>query len=235
MLCAGLLASYHTFQNVLALILFSGLPVAAKESVLNIWFLVWVFFTVFIFGIFFWSVRILLQQRASWKTFAARNGMDYAPGRMLQPPTLYGTYRGTVVKVFSQQQQTQDNRGARFRTVIQATLPAGMKTEGVIASADNKGFVTSLNLEHEVRPDFSGWDESILVRASDPAALKAYLTDERCRSLGAIMTIKTMPCVFLFDQNVAYLRFETADPLIDPDKMDRLLVKVAEAAKSLSP
>jgi hypothetical protein len=202
---------------------------------LNIWFLVWVFFTVFILGMFVWSLRILFQQRLAWKALAARHKLDYAPGRMLQPPVLYGTYKGIVLKVFSEQQATADNRGARFRTVIQATLPAGIQTEGVITSADNKAFADSLNLEKTLQPDFAGWDSGIVVRTSDPEALKPYLTPDRCRSLNAVMTIKNVPCILIFDPTTMYLRFETSDPLHDTERLERMLGKVAEAAKILSP
>ncbi len=202
---------------------------------MNIWLLIWVFAVVFIFGIFVWSMQILFKQKKAWADFAKKNTLQYTPGALMKSPSVNGLYKGYPLSVFSEEQPTPDQRGRRFRSVLQFELPSGMPTEGVVASGEGHGFANSLtDLTHVIVPEIPGFPQTVLIRTSNHEELKPYLTDERYKSLQALMTIKSISAVFIFDRSATFLRFETSDPLADSGKLERLCAKIAEHAKVLS-
>lgn len=201
---------------------------------MNIWFLLWVFLAVFICGVFLWSMQILFQQKRAWADFAKKNSLNIQQIALLKSPIVRGRYKDFETIVYSEEQATADQRGRRFRTIIQLDLGSPMPVEGVVTSADAAAFAHSLaDLTQTLVPDAPGWDNSIIVKTSDLGVLRPYLTPERCRSLVALMTIKSISCIFIFDRKASYLRFETPDPFHEMGKLDRMCSKIAEHAKVL--
>jgi hypothetical protein len=201
---------------------------------LSIWFIVWVFLVVFICGIFGWSMQILIKQKRSWADFAKKNGLQYIPGPMMRSPAVQGTYKNFPLAVYSEEQPTPDQRGRQFRTIIQVELPSGMPVEGVVASSANRSFAEGLiDLTETVKADYPGWDDSILIKTRDAELLKPFFNNERYRSLLALMTIKSISCVFIFDLTSTFLRLETADPFHEMGKLERICSKIIDQARVL--
>lgn len=203
---------------------------------MNLWFLVWVFLSVFICGIFLWSLQILFKQKQIWGKFAKKNGLEITNPALLKSPVISGVYKGFPLEIFSEAQATEDQRGRRFRTVIQFELPQGMPTEGIVASRKYHAFANTLiDLTTRITPDVPGWSPEILIKTKNVEALTPYLTQARYNTLMTLMTTKSFNTVFIFDTNTTILRIETPDPLYDLEKMDRLCAKLEEYARALSP
>lgn len=204
---------------------------------MNLWFLVWVFLSVFICGIFFWSLEILLKQKRVWAQFAKKAGLDVTNPGLLKSPVVNGLYKGFPLQLFSEPQATEDQRGRRFRTIIQFELPQGMPTEGVVASRHYHPFAHGLiDLTQRYTPDVTGgWSADVLILTKNVDLLKPYLTQARLNTLSGLMTTKTFNSVLIFDANTTILRIETADPLYTLDKLERLVAKIEECARALSP
>lgn len=197
--------------------------------------MLWVFVAFFIFGIFFWSASILFQQKRAWALFAKRAGLQYLKGALFKSAVVRGGYQGFPLTIFSEEQGSTDKRNRRFRTIIQFELPVGMPVEGIVTSPEGHAFANGLlDLTETVIPDVPGWDTSILIKTKSAETLKTYLTPERYKSLQTLQTIKSLNCIFIFDLSASFLRFESADPFSDADKLDRLCAKIAEHAKVLS-
>lgn len=122
----------------------------------------------------------------------------------------------------------------RFRTIIQLELPAPMPTPGVVASAEAGNFARALTLKETYVPEFEFWNKGIVLMTDDVEAIKIYLTEERCKSLTALMTIKAIACILIFNDKNTYLRFETADAFDDAGRLERFVQKTLEHAKILS-
>ncbi len=201
---------------------------------MNIWFMLWVFLSVFILGAFFWSLRILIKQKNSWKKFSKRHGLEYQPGGLMSSPTVMGTFRGYGVSVVSEPQLDTDGRTRRYRTVIQVEMKAGMPTEGVIASARMRGIAAQLDLQETFTPENAEWDGGIYLRTKSAELLAPYFTDKRIKAMNALMTINGVNVLFIFNEKDTLMRFETPDPLEDVTRMERLIGKVIDAADILS-
>ncbi len=200
---------------------------------MNIWFLIWVFLAVFITGIFLWSMQILFRQKRSWTEFAKRNQLQILTPAVFRSPMLSGTIKNIPFRLFSEEQSTEDQRGRRFRTILQFEV-GPMPVEAILATKSYHNFANGLvDLTETYIPDFPGWDTSILIKTSNIALLKLYLTEERLRTLQALLTIKTFNAFYLFDRTTGYLRLETPDPFTDLQKLERMTSKVADQVEIL--
>lgn len=201
---------------------------------MNIWFLLWVFLAIFMFGLFGWSFHILLRQKRAWGQFAKKHNLTVTQGRLFSSSSVAGYFKAFPLYIYSEEQAINQTGTRRFRTIIQMDLPAPMAAPGVIASADGANFVNSLGLKDTVVPEVSSWNKSILFKTDHPEQLKFYITEERAKSLNALMSIKTIACILIFDEKNTYLRFETPDAFDNADKLERFINKAAEHAKVLS-
>lgn len=201
---------------------------------MNIWFTLWVFITVFIMGIFFWSMAILFRQKQAWGAFAKRHQMTFMPNGFFRSPAMRGVIRGFVTTIFSEEQTTQDNRGRRFRTVVQIDLPVGMPVEGVVTSPELRSFADMMQLSQDVLPSVPDWNKNIVFKTSSVEKMLPFLTPERIKTLNAIMSAKSINCIFVYNERETLLRFETADPLDDVEKIEKFVGKTLESAKILS-
>lgn len=186
------------------------------------------------FGLFGWSFHILLRQKQAWAQFARKHDLTLTPGRLFSSSSVAGYFKSYPLYIYSEEQAVNQTGTRRFRTIIQMDLPAPMPAPGIIASHDGANFVNSLGLKESVTPDVSSWNKNIIFKTDNPEALKSYVTEERAKSLNALMSIKTIACILIFDENNTYLRFETPDAFDNADKLDRFVTKAAEHAKVLS-
>ncbi len=201
---------------------------------MNIWFTLWVFITVFIMGIFFWSMAILFRQKQAWAVFAKRHQMAFTPNAFFRSPAMRGAIHGFVTTVFSEEQTTQDNRGRRFRTVVQIDLPVGMPVEGVVTSPELRSFANMMQLPQDLVPSATDWNKNIVFKTANVEKMLPFLTPERVKTLNAIMSAKSVNCIFVYNERETLLRFETADPLDDVEKIEKFVSKTLESAKILS-
>ncbi|MBE2192193.1 MAG: hypothetical protein KDJ26_08320 [Alphaproteobacteria bacterium] len=201
---------------------------------MNIWFMLWVFFAVFIMGVFFWSLQILMRQKTAWKQVAKRHNLNYVAGGMMSSPIMSGAFRNYGLSVYSEAQLDEDARGKRYRTVIQMELKSGMPTEGVIASAKLSAVASQLDLQEVYTPDTPDWNHGTYIRTRSEELLAPYFTPARTKAINALMTINGVNVLFVFNEKDTLLRFETPDPLDDVSKMERLINKIADAADILS-
>lgn len=201
---------------------------------MNIWFLLWVFLTVFLIGLFGWSFHILLRQRRAWVQFGKKNNLAVNERGMFASVSITGMLRTLPFYLYSEEQAVGTNGGRRFRTIIQIELPGPMPVPGIVASADAANFARGLNLREAYVPEFDFWNKNIVVLTDNAEGLKPYMTEERCRSLNAVMTIKSIASILIFDDKNVYLRFETADPFDNAAKLQRFVDKAMDQAKILS-
>lgn len=201
---------------------------------MNIWFMLWVFFSVFILGVFFWSLQILMRQKNAWKKFAKRHKMEYIAGSALSSPVVRGAFRGHAVSVYSEPQIDNDSRGPKYRTVVQFDMRPGMPTEGVVSSPKLGAVLSGIHLPEALHPDHPDWNKDIYVRTQSAELLGPYFTEARTRALNSLMTVKNVNVLFIFNEKETLLRFETPDPLDDDSKLERLVNKIADAADILS-
>lgn len=206
-------------------------PIGVSE--LNIWFMLWVFFSVFVLGIFFWTILILLRQKTAWQEFAKRNSLFFTRKGVLDSAVVNGLYKGFPVTVFSESQSDDSARGRRFRTIVQFDLPPGMPTEGVAASPALELFVKNLPLAEYYVPT-GEWDKRSLVKTMNPKALGEYFTPDRVRVLNGLMSVSGLNTLFVFNERETLLRVESPDPMSDSAKLDRLVSKVADVVRVMS-
>lgn len=199
---------------------------------MNIWFFLWILFSVFVLGIFFWSIRTLLMQRRAWRTFATALNLTYQNGdRFLSSPSVNGSLGSYGFSLHTEQLRTDDMRGERFSMVVEFSLRRGLPTFGAVATKRLVPFLDTLDMPQSWRPEDAEWDESWVVRARNVTVAQTYLTPERRETIKKIFRMKALSVMFVFDRQDAVLRIETADPLIDSQKLEKIVRGLAAQLK----
>lgn len=199
------------------------------------WIFIWLLLSVFVIGIFLWSIRILYEQKRAWRAFATKMKLDYKPGRLTEAPTITGMIRNHRVSFFSGAQKTTDMRSERFVTVIEIELGKGMPTGGAVATKDYEAFLQGLAMNETFMPDNPEWDPGYLIRARNGEALRAWLTLDRQQALKTVFNMKNAIVLFLFDELECVLRIETSDPLRKAEHMEKIMKKLLAIGARLSP
>lgn len=188
------------------------------------WIFIWAILSSFVLVIFFWSIRILLQQKSAWRAYADKTKLTYSPGpRFLSSPSLSGMIGLYGFGLYTEEQQTADTRTARFNTVLEIALRRGLPTTGAMGTPLAVPLIQSLRLEQTYVPDDKEWDPTWMARARHGAMLKAYLTPPRLEIIKKIFKMKVLSALFVFDQQDAVLRIETADPLNNKDRLEKIV------------
>lgn len=200
---------------------------------MNIWIVIWAFFATFIMGITLWSFRILLQQKQAWGQFAKRHNLECASKAFMKSPVVSGAIRDYFITVMSVEEDDDDGRGRYFRSVIQFNLKNPMPVEGVIASAWLRRAAGALKLPQEGASEMTAIGHGTIVSSQNSAKLSPYFTKERVQALSAMAAVKNAAMIFIFNEQEAFLRFETADALDDVTRLEKLVNKVIDAAKVL--
>lgn len=202
---------------------------------MNFWLFIWVVLAVFILGIFFWSIQILLRQKTTWKAFAKANGLAYEKKGFLESPIVNGKYDGLGLTIYSEEQLVNDASKRQFRSIILVHIEEGYPTGGVIGTGANKNFINQLNLPKIYTPELSKWDEDISLHVQDEKNAKAFFNNERLSALHKLLHIKESEALFIFDEKESYYRYETANPLDNLEGLNKRVSAIVKQCHPLSP
>ncbi|MCB9989511.1 MAG: hypothetical protein H6868_09320 [Rhodospirillales bacterium] len=198
------------------------------------WVFVWLLLSSFLLGIFFWQSQILWQQKKAWSAFAQKNSLQYIPGKFSEAPSVTGKIGRHHISLFSDSRMMEDMRSRRFMTVVEIVLGCKMPAGGVVATFGMKPFVDTLIFHEEIKPEMEGWGAENLVRTDEEKMMKAFLTPERLKVLQSIFSMKGANAIFLFDKEAVAFRIETADPLHNSERIDKIVKQFLRGADKLS-
>lgn len=195
---------------------------------MNFWLFIWVVLAVFVLGIFFWSMQILLRQKSAWKAFAKANELGYQSGKFLESPVVNGKYKGMGLTIYSEEQPVDDASRRQFRSIILLHIEESYPTGGLIGTEANKNFIEQLNLPKRYTPSAKSWDKNMVFHVQDDKKAKSFFVKDRLTALHKLLHIKDSEGLFIFDDKEGYYRYETASPL---DNLDGLKKRVDALVK----
>ncbi len=202
---------------------------------MNIWIFIWAVVAVFVLGISFWSMQVLFKQKKAWKKLAKSLNLSYQEQAFLASPVVDGLYNKYHITLYSEEQATQDSARRQFRTVLVIAFQEGFPTGGAIASAGRRPFVEGLRIEEGHKPEFKGWNGNIVFHTQDNDIMSSFMDERRYQALHRIMNLTGKEAIFIFDDKEAYYRLETADPLTDPESVEKMIKKILKECDVLRP
>lgn len=201
---------------------------------MNIWFLLWAVLSTALIYFLVWTLVILYRQKKAWRAYATHRKLRYSSRSFFGAPKIDGVIDGYTVSLFTGEHQAPEARGTRKLTAIEVNLSSVMPFDGAIASGGMMDIVTEMGFYDEVKPDIENWDsDQFIVRSDQKAAMAAYLTQERLKSLIALMKQKNAWTIVAFRNGISLLRLDTPLPLDDMEKIDRILKRMLQMAKLL--
>ncbi len=190
---------------------------------INIWILLWVLLSAFVAGAFVWSMNVLFAQKKSWEKFASKYKLKFDQGKLFSSPAVHGMFNGLRVNVYSEQQATLDARGSRFRSVVEIMGTSTLPMSGAIASGDLVNLVEVLELPDQFVPKVDLWSPGYLAKTDSKKDMDEFLSEERMKSMHRLFKNERSSFLTIFDTEDLLLRYETNDPLHDPNRIDKLV------------
>lgn len=153
----------------------------------------------------------------------------------MQASAVDGNYRGYRIGLFSEGKIEENRRGfVRFRTVIEVIFGENMPTRGAFGNTDANGVVQYLNYGTTyIMDEKPNWDKNYLITTEDHEFLKEYLTPTRLKGLNSFFKLNKTTTMFVFNERDSFLRLETANPLTEPERVEKLINKIVHLAEAL--
>ena len=187
------------------------------------WIIIWVLLSAILIGASVWSQRILLAQKKAWQDFAKGKSFSYNPGTFMGPAEMTGTVGDYKVSFFTAERQTLDVRSKRYVTVVEINVQDGLVDGGVMGTKEMQPFMQTLDRLHPYKINHAGWDAdlSVFVRHDEP--IDRYLTPARIDAAMQLLKTKNADVLLIFNDREIVVRLETADPMQDAAKIDKIL------------
>lgn len=192
----------------------------------TIFWLIWFVLSAFVLSVYGWSLRILFQQKAAWKSFAEKNKIEYRAEKVTTPPYISGRYKGYRLYAYTGIQTTSDISGQRFVTIIEIEMGRGIPVPGAVGTKNLGSFILGLNFEQEYVPNSKYWKTDYVLKTRNLAVMKSYMTEKRLKALHTLFSMKNSSVLYFFDDLESVLRIETSDPMRDPVRMEKILERI---------
>ena len=92
-----------------------------------------------------------------------------------------------------------------------------------------------MKIEEVHKPDFKGWNASVVFHTQDDKKLSKFMNEARYKTLHKLMNLKDKDTMMIVDDKEGYYRVETADPLTNPDVIKKMLDKFVKECEVLRP
>ncbi len=202
---------------------------------MSLWFLLWFVLSFILLGATFWSTIILLQQKKSWSRYAAKKDLIFTRGTFFGSASVEGTINGYEISLFSATQQRADARQNRQLTVLQVTADHSFIDAVACGTNEMLPFIKSLESvsHHEIKT--KSWNKKHYVMSRHKKAIDEYLTEERVKVLGSVLGMPNADILVLLDGNGGVIRIETANPLQDAAKLEKIVNNIMAGFQKLRP
>lgn len=197
------------------------------------WIFLWIVISSIILGIFGWSQWILIQQKRAWKILANKYKLEYKPRKFTESAVVTGKFQGYRLNLFSDAYRTGDARGERYVTVIEIEICKGMPTGAAMGTESVREFVDQLSFRQSFVPEHEKWRDEYILRTRDVQLTVDYLTRPRLDALTSLFAMKNATILFFFDEMDSILHIETLDPLRDPARLERIIMRLIQTARVL--
>lgn len=204
---------------------------------MNIWIFLWLIVAIIILGSSSWAYLLLFRQKAVWAEFARKHKLTFTNNGWLQAPQVRGVmHKNLTLTLYTEQQVAADGRNQRYRNVVLVEAPWGIKGGGAVAASPLlRNFINNLKLPGALPLEGKNWPNGTLFHTQNVALLEAHMTPERTKLVQTLLGMKNADPMVLFDDDTFFIRLETADPLIDAAKLEKLLGKLFTIADAMKP
>ncbi len=200
---------------------------------MTIWVLLWLVLSAIILGASVWSMLILFRQKKAWQEFSVKHSMTYAAGRFMGPPTLDGFIDKYRVSFFTAERQSPDVRTRRFVTVVEIVFPEGVINGAALGTTEMVPFMESLSNLSPMPITHEKWDASYRAFARNRDAVRMYLTPARLDHVIQLLSTRNADVIVIFDENQGVVRVETSDPILDPVKAEKVILRLIKHSQGL--
>lgn len=201
---------------------------------MSVWILLWLVLSAIILGATAWSTYILYRQKQAWQALATRHKMTFTRGRLMGSPMLDGFIENYRVSFFTAERQSTDIRARRYVTVVEIVFPEGIINGVAAGTPEMVTFMETLSSLSPMAITHEKWDPSFRLYARNRDAVRQYLTPSRLEHLCQLLATRNADVIIIFDETQGVVRLETSDPILDPMKAEKVILRLIRHAQGLS-
>lgn len=190
------------------------------------WIFLWVVLSSILIGATLWSLQILIRQKKAWESYAKSRNFTFNRGTFMGPAEMSGVIGDYKLSFFTAERVGADYKTSRYLTVLEIDLIDGLVDGGVVGTKEMLPFMQSLDKLHPYKIDDPGWEEGNFAFVKNDDIMKAFLTPERVESLNGILKTRNADALVIFNDRELVARLETADPMQDADKIDKIVRRI---------
>lgn len=200
-----------------------------------LWLFIYILFVVLVVAFFFWSAITVLRQKKTWSEFAKKHDLIYRkPARIMDSASVEGVYHDYRINLLCEAYVDQHGRGMQTQvTVLEVLFNQGMPCAGAIGNVHAAPTVEYLRYGTPYVPKMEGWNKNHLITAVDHEFLAEYLNNARLEKINKFLNMPNATTMFVFDGNDSFLRVEIKDPMMELEKLERLVNKLVRLGDSL--
>lgn len=200
---------------------------------MSIWFALW-FSLSFILVVFLvWTAFIMLNQKKTWKQFAAKHKLRHKMGAFFASPEVSGVYQDYTISIFGSEHDNQDGRSMRKLSAIEVMLKSKMPMKASVGAGDMVNLIRGLDYHDEIKPAIKGWRDDFIAVSENQYAFSHYLNEERLKAMLPLMTKKRFMFILIFNTSDALIRLDTPEPLDNMEQLEKLVDGLVKMAKRL--
>jgi|GEM_PF-3069155 len=196
--------------------------------------LFWSLIAFAVIGFMGWSTNVLMAQKKAWAEFATRYKLEVIKGRrFLEPVSVRGQLNGRQVIIYSNVEQTDNERTQRIYSHIEVYLNNPPPVRFVFSKKLLPEALGDINLPSVFTLPSPDWPSLAVSQTDDMIALANWLTRARLASLRGFMDMagKGAETLFFCDGDMAFMLLRTEDPLRDPRELNAMVQKLYAYAK----
>jgi hypothetical protein len=200
---------------------------------MTIWFWLWLALSSVLMFFLGWTAFILFRQKRCWGAYAKDRGLRYTTLSMMAPPKMEGIWDGYPVSLFTSEHERKDGKLTRKLTAVEVSLQNKMPFGGGVASGGMVQVLKDIGYAREFKPSLSNWPKDYVMASDEVDLMKSYLTMGRIEALRTVLDTELAWSIFAFRDEICLLRLDTPDALDTPEKLDKLLKCMVDAARVL--
>ena len=196
-------------------------------------FLILALVTIVVWGSFLWTTQILMRQKKAWEMFAKKYKLTYEKGQFFGSPAMVGAIGKYQVAYYSAQKPTTDVQGQRSVTVVEIGYPQGLVDGGAAGTEVMVPFMQTMNLLHPYNPKWQEWNKDFKMMVREDSEADGFWNQKRLQALQDILSAEKADVLFLYDDREALIRYETTDPLQDPNQIKKITERFFELSNTI--
>ncbi|MBU6234311.1 MAG: hypothetical protein KGQ41_00565 [Alphaproteobacteria bacterium] len=197
----------------------------------------WVLVAIVVLSYMFMTTGIDMARLKAWETFASRYKLEFERGRSSADPiTVSGLLNNRRIVIYTQPEQTEDERTVRLYSHIEVYLNRFPATRFIISKKHlHPDMAADMEMPEVYTSTTANWPQVAVSSTENRAAMESWMTPQRIKALKSFMDIAGPhdEVMFMGDGEICFLLWRSENALPDARELNALVQKIYAVAREM--